>query len=153
MIVTKTVKVISLGLGISMFLFGILKFIQPFKGWYSVQVYKSQLGAFSYWLGIAGEMIAGLILLSSVLLFRYTQPKRFPLALAGASALVVVIMAAGIYVHLHPQVPASVLPLKIKPPYIPIFFLSLAVVNIIFIQTKSRANKNQSQTAHLQKHG
>jgi len=36
-----------------------------------------------------------------------------------------------VYVHLHPNVPADVLPLKIKPPFIPLFFLLIVLSNII----------------------
>jgi hypothetical protein len=36
-------------------------------------------------------------------------------------------------VHLNPNVPASVLPLKIKPPFIPGFFLLLAMADIFLI--------------------
>ncbi len=39
-------------------------------------------------------------------------------------------MLVAFYVHLHLRVPASVLPLKIRPPFIPGFFLVLALVNI-----------------------
>jgi hypothetical protein len=49
---------------------------------------------------------------------------------ALASAGLVVNMAVAIYVHLQPEVPANVLPLGIKPPFIPLVFLLLAGVNL-----------------------
>jgi hypothetical protein len=39
-------------------------------------------------------------------------------------------MAVAIYVHLQPEVPASVLPLGIRPPLIPLFFMLLAGLNL-----------------------
>ena len=39
----KQMKIISLIPGISMFLFGIIKFVNPFKEWYEVQIFKSGL--------------------------------------------------------------------------------------------------------------
>ena len=52
-------------------------------------------------------------------------------------------MLTGVYVHLHPNVPANVLPLKIKPPYIPVFFLLIALSNTFLSikQAKSKAKK------------
>jgi len=40
-------------------------------------------------------------------------------------------MLTAVYVHLNPNVPADVLPLKIKPPYIPLFLLVIALTNIV----------------------
>ena len=62
--------------------------------------------------------------------------------LTGLSFFIVVIMMlTGVYVHLHPNVPADVLPLKIKPPYIPIFFLLVAFSNLIWtIRNMPKAN-------------
>jgi hypothetical protein len=40
-------------------------------------------------------------------------------------------MAVAIYVHLQPEVPAIVLPLGIKRPLIPLFFMLLAGLNLL----------------------
>ena len=55
-----------------------------------------------------------------------------------ASAAILPMMATAIYVHLQPNVPAEVLPLKIKSPFIPVFFLLLALTNIYLIQVKQK---------------
>ena len=123
-------KFISLFLGISMLSFGLLKFIDPFKTWYSVQVTNSELGNTSYWLGIFGEIIVGIVLSGSVLLHQKLRPHVVRKLIGISSTAVVIMMISGIYVHLHPAVPSDVLPLKIKPPYIPGFFLLLAAFNI-----------------------
>lgn len=139
----KSIKSISWVLGISMFMFGILKFIDPFKGWYSVQVYNSNLGDISYAMGIAGEITAGISLIFALLSQSRLSPRVFTFMIIGSSAMVAGMMVTGIYVHFHPDVPAEVLPLKIKPPFIPGFFLVLAVLNIWFMVKKDAPRLTQ----------
>lgn len=122
-------KSISWFLGIAMLMFGILKFADPFKSWYAVQIAASGLGNTSYIMGIAGEIAAGCLLIAS-LVFRYKMRIILPLA----SLVIIIMMLPGIYVHLHPDVPAGVLPLKIKPPYIPGGFLLLSVINMLLVR-------------------
>lgn len=126
----KTIKYISWFLGISMLLFGLLKFVDPFKGWYTVQITHSGFGKTAYTLGIMGEIISGTIIIL-VLIFQKAIPlKLFRLTLLISSFSVSVMMVVAIYVHLNPNVPAEVLPLKIKQPVIPIFFLTSSMVNM-----------------------
>lgn len=127
-------------LGISMFMFGVLKFVNPFKGWYAAQVAGSGMGDASYALGIAGEIAAGVSLLALLFLTRQkTEPWHKALRIA-TSAGIVIMMATAIWVHLQPGVPADVLPLKIKPPVVPGFFLGLALLNMVlgFQKEKTR---------------
>ena len=136
-------KAINLFLGVSMFMFGFLKFFSPFKGWYSVQISASELGNTSYVLGIAGELVVGLTLLALV---RFRQKIPFEIyapLVALASAGVIVIMCVATYVHLNPGVPAEVLPLKIKPPFIPLFFISVSVFQIILAGKQYRLSKSR----------
>jgi hypothetical protein len=49
----------------------------------------------------------------------------------AASAMLIFMMIVAVYVHLQPAVPAAVLPLKIKPPFIPAFVMLLAATNLI----------------------
>ena len=123
----KAVRIISAFLGYSIFMFGILKFINPFKGWYSVQKMNSGTSESLSWLGIIGEISVGMLFLGSVLFRKKLSKKVFSVTIVVASALAIMIMVTAIRTHLHPNVPASVLPLKIKPPFIPGFFLLLAV--------------------------
>ena len=123
-------QTISWFLGISMFMVGALKFVNPFKGWYTLQVEKSGLGDFSYVMGILGEIAVGIILVFALLQKDKLSIKVFNQLVVAASVVIVIMMATGMYVHFHPEVPAEVLPLKIKPPYIPGMFLLLALGNI-----------------------
>lgn len=123
-------KVTSWFLAISMFMFGVLKFVNPFKDWYSVQVTNSELGKLSYAMGILGEVAVGTTLIICLLYRRKIQSETFNLVTNTAFFTIIIMMLTGVYVHLHSNVPADVLPLKIKPPYIPLFFLLLALSNI-----------------------
>lgn len=123
-------KILPFFLGTAIFLFGLLKFTDPFKTWYSIQIETSGLGKYAYWMGIIGELSAGIFFLFIA--------KKKDTSSAGlisrlnriGSILIIIMMVTGIYVHLHPEVPATVLPLKIKPPFIPGFFLLLAALNL-----------------------
>lgn len=137
----KFIKSISLFVGISLFMFGVLKFVNPFKGWYTAQIANSGLGELSYVMGILGELAVGVALISIFLFQSKISHKRLLLTVILASVVVTIMMLTGFYVHLHPNVPADVLPLKIKPPYIPGFFLLLALVNI-YLAVKEYRNGN-----------
>ena len=129
---TKTNKIITGILGVSMFMFGILKFINPFRSWYSAQVIKSELPfpTFSFWSGQIGEIIVGILLL--YILFTHTKisKKNFDRIFVLGNISIIAMMIVAIYVHLHPNVPSEILPLKISPPYIPGVFLFLATLNL-----------------------
>ncbi len=68
----------------------------------------------------------------------FSKPLLSLTAILLASAAILPMMGTAIYVHLQPNVPAEVLPLKIKPPFIPVFFLLLALTNIYLIQRKTK---------------
>lgn len=140
----RFINLISMILGVSLLLFGILKFVDPFKTWYHIQVQSSGLGETSYYLGIAGEIFIGLLLILTLLLRAKLTNRIFSISIIIASLAIAVMMITATYVHLHPDVPASVLPLKIKPPVIPGLFLLLAVLNG-YLVTKN-ANKTSWHT-------
>lgn len=129
----KAVRIISMFLGFTIFMFGILKFVNPFKGWYSVQIMNSGLNESWYWPGIIGEISTGVIFLGTNLFRKKLSKKAFKLTIILASTIVIMMMLTAIRTHLHPNVPADVLPLKIKPPFIPGFFLLLALSDIFLI--------------------
>jgi len=134
----KSSKLISWFLGIAMFMFGILKVLIPtINGWYAVQMKNSGLKAYiPVWVGITGEIVVGLALIFSLILDKNPANKNFKIMIQLASAAILPMMATAIYVHLQPNVPAEVLPLKIKPPFIPVFFILLALANIYLLQRK-----------------
>ena len=115
-----------------MLTFGLLKFFQPFHGWFDVQIRQSHLPQAAILLGKLGEMATGVLFLLPQL--RRSLPerdKRRLLLLAGSSLTFE--MAVAIYVHLQPQVPPAVLPLGIKPPVIPLAVLVLGIIVVIAV--------------------
>lgn len=125
-------KGLSLFLGILMFLFGFLKFFQPFDGWFDIQIQQSHLPHEAILAGKLGEMVTGLLFVLPWLLRTLTNKRRDKLLLI-ASLLLFTQMGVAIYVHLQPGVPASVLPLGIKPPVIPVFVLLLGMFNSLIV--------------------
>ena len=132
----KVIKSISWFLGIAIFMFGILKIVSPtINGWYAVQMTNSGLGEYiPMWIGITSEIVVGLVLIVSLVIDKNLKTKIFNIIIQVASAVIIPMMLTAIYVHLQPNVPADVLPLKIKTPYIPFSFMLLAMTNIYLIQ-------------------
>lgn len=123
-----------------MFMFGFLKFFQPFRGWFEIQIQQSHLPHEAILAGKLGEMVTGCLFLLPWLRRSLTAKSRGQLLLI-ASSLLVVQMGTAIYVHLQPQVPASVLPLGIKPPVIPLVVLLLASLTAFTVWKEKLAEK------------
>jgi uncharacterized membrane protein YphA (DoxX/SURF4 family) len=131
-------KALSLFLGILMFTFGFLKFFQPFYGWFEIQIQQGHLPQESTLAGKLGEMVVGCLLVLPWLRRSLTIKSRDQLILF-ACLMLVVQMCVAIYVHLQPQVPASVLPFGIKPPVIPGVVLLLALLTAFAVWKDRRA--------------
>ena len=138
-------KVLSLFLGVLMFLFGFLKFFQPFHGWFEVQIQQSHLPHEAILAGKLGEMVTGTLFLLPWLRRSLTARIK-DLLLLLASSMLVVQMGTAIYVHLQPQVPASVLPLGIKTPVIPAFVLLLALLSAFDVWKQLHANREKTSS-------
>ena len=134
----KVLKYNSRFVGTVIFMFGVLKFFEPFHTWFHIQIAKSGLPPLSAPLGIAAEISIGLSLLLASS-FRRRIRSLFTPIVALASAGLIVNMAVAIYVHLQAEVPADVLPLGIKPPFIPLVFVLLAGLNLFQL---FRTNEN-----------
>lgn len=120
-------KILSLFLGVLMLLFGFLKFFQPFRGWFEIQIQQSHLPHEAILAGKLTEMLTGILFLLPWLRRSLTAKTKNQILLS-ACFLLLTQMAVAIYVHLQPGVPASVLPLGIKPPVIPAFVLLLGLL-------------------------
>lgn len=121
-----------------MFMFGFLKFFQPFHGWFEIQIQESHLPHESILAGKLGEMLVGCLFVLPWLRRSSTAKSRNQLLLL-ACLMLVTQMCVAIYVHLQPQVPASVLPLGIKPPVIPGVVLLLALLTAFAVWKDRRA--------------
>lgn len=129
--------IISLCMGISMFMFGFLKLFYPISEWFTIQLSKSGLPGYLFWPGILSEISVGLTLLLGVFLRKRIPLHSLKIILLFGSFWVIGNMIVAVYVHLQPAVPANVLPLGIKPPFMPVFFLLLAVINMFLIRRVS----------------
>ncbi|BBZ43739.1 hypothetical protein [Mycobacterium parmense] len=143
----KLLKYNSIFLGVFMFMFGFLKYFDPFRTMFDVQITESGLPRMSIPLGKPGEMAIGLGLLLPTF-YRRSIPKVYGPVVFLASAALVVNMGIATYVHLQPKVPANVLPLGIKPPFIPLFVMFLAIVNLYQVYRGNRRRiPGQADTA------
>jgi hypothetical protein len=123
-----------------MFMFGFLKFFQPFRGWFEIQIQQSHLPHESILAGKVAEMITGFLFLLPWFWKSLTARSRDQLLLV-ACLILFTQMGVAIYVHLQPGVPASVLPLGIKPPVIPVVVLLLGLLTA-FAVWKERPAEN-----------
>jgi DMSO reductase anchor subunit len=130
-------NVLSLILGVLIFLFGFLKFFQPFRGWFDTQIQQSHLPHEAVLAGKLGEMVTGCLFLLPFL-GGWLTAKRRAWVILFACLMLVTQMCTAIYVHLQPQVPAGVLPLGIKMPVIPIVVLLLALLDAFAVWRQRR---------------
>ena len=123
-----------------MFMFGFLKFFQPIRGWFDIQIQQSHLPHEAILAGKVGEMVTGVLFLLPWFRRSLTARSKDRILLIACFILFTQMVVA-IYVHLQPGVPASVLPLGIKPPVIPIVVLLLALLTAFAVWKERRAEK------------
>ncbi|HVJ05618.1 MAG TPA: hypothetical protein VM578_08090 [Candidatus Saccharimonadales bacterium] len=133
-------RVLSLLLGVWMFMFGFLKFFQPFHGWFDVQIQQSHLPHEAILAGKLTEMLTGVLFLLPWL-WKSLNAKSKDQLLLVACLILFSQMGVAIYVHMQPGVPASVLPLGIKPPVIPGVVLLLDFLTAFAVWKERRAEK------------
>jgi hypothetical protein len=126
-------KVLSWFLGVMFFVFGTVKFIDPFKTWYTVQLSKSGLPMLFYWPGQLGEIFVGVLFLYAMISFKKLKHANLKWLLVTGNIIVLIAMSVAIFVHLQPNVPAEVLPMKIKDPFIPGVCALIAILNTILV--------------------
>ncbi len=123
-----------------MTLFGFLKFLQPFSGWFDIQIQQSHLPNEASLAGKLTEILTGALFLLPWV-WRSPTGKRKDHILLIACLILITQMAVAIYVHLQPGVPASVLPLGFKPPVIPCVVLLLGLVTAVDVLKRLRAER------------
>lgn len=136
----RLIKPLSLLLGVWMFMFGFLKFFQPIRGWFDIQIQQSHLPHEAIIAGKVTEMITGALFLLPWFWKTLSAKSRDQLLLL-ACLILITQMGVAIYVHLQPGVPASVLPLGIKPPVIPVVVLLLGLLTAVGVWKEWRAEK------------
>lgn len=121
-----------------MFMFGFLKFFPPISGWFDVQIEQSHLPHGAILAGKVTEMIVGILFLLPWMQKRLSARRKDHILLI-ACLILFTQMAVAIYVHLQPGVPASVLPLGIKAPVIPITVLVLGLITAFDVWKQRQA--------------
>ncbi|MDR3456257.1 MAG: hypothetical protein P4N60_02335 [Verrucomicrobiae bacterium] len=133
----RSLKRLSIFLGALMFPFGFLKFFHPFSAWFHTQIVNAGLPLISIPFGMFGEMLVGLMFLIPWSSGAFSFQRRRQINIV-ASLVLILQMLVATYVHLQPGVPAGVLPLGIKPPFIPLTVLVLAALNGLFFYKLTR---------------
>ena len=133
-------KVLTLLLGVWMFMFGLLKFFQPIRGWFDVQFQQSHLPHQLILPGKASEIVVGVLFLLPWL-WKSLAAKSKNQILLIASSILLIQMIVAIYVHLQPGVPPGVLPFGIKAPVVPVAVLFLGVITAFDVWKQLRAEK------------
>ena len=121
-------------------MFGILKFFQPFYGWFDIQIQRSHFPHEAILAGKLTEMLTGILFLLPWLRISLTAKRKNQILLIACLILFSQMIVA-IYVHLQPGVPARVLPLGIKPPVIPTTVLLLGLLTAFDVWKQLRAEK------------
>ncbi len=137
----KSVKIITGVLGFFMLIPGLAKFTEPFKTFiykhldiigfpfsdlmqYVVKFSEIGIGLALVYLAFKGSTLSSSL-----------RKKIFYLG----NLSIITMMIIAVYTHLHPDVPADVLPMEFKPPVMPIGYIILVVVNL-FLNKKQAIN-------------
>lgn len=131
----KQVRIITLILGILILLFGIKKFFEPSKTKMFDQILLSELPftEFTYWLGIIGELATGLTFIFLVIYSKKLSSHLINIIFYIGHLSFLIIMLVATYVHLHPAVPAEIVPLG-KTPVFPAIFILALLINIYLMK-------------------
>ena len=140
---TKSMRAITAFIGLFMLMPGTVKFFDPFKTMFTVQIKNSELPfpVLSYWAGQLGEISVGLMLFALVFFWDKIQSTVAEKIFYLSHLLVAVIMAVSLYVHAHPNVPAEVLPFEEKFPFLSILLLILVGLNIYLYRKEMASRK------------
>ncbi|MBY5991161.1 hypothetical protein [Ferrimonas balearica] len=128
----KTQKALTGLLGGFILMAGTVKFFDPFTTMYTTQIALSQLPfpTLTRWLGQAVEVGAGLMLLLTLVrgasLAKLWSDGLFVLG----NLMILGAMSVALYVHWHPDVPATVLPMQSKPPVMTLVVMALVAWNL-----------------------
>ncbi|SCA56533.1 putative membrane protein [Candidatus Terasakiella magnetica] len=128
----KAEKILTGFLGGFILMGGSVKFFDPFTTMFASQIAQSELPfpILMKWAGQLGEMSTGALLLALLIFGARILPDLKEKAFYLANLGIVGIMVVAVYVHLHPNVQAEVLPFGSKPPVLTIVIMALAGMNI-----------------------
>lgn len=128
----KSVKITSGILGFIMLLPGLAKFMEPFKTFiyqHLTLIHFPLPGIMQYVVKFSEVGVGLAMLLIAFKGSRLSDSSRNKVFYLG-NATIVIMMAVAIYTHLHPNVPAEILPMEYKPPIMAISYILLVCVNL-----------------------
>jgi len=120
----------------------LVQFIEPFKTFFTVQIANSGLPfpTLSFVGGQASEILTGALLFALLFFWKKFSPAIVNNLFISGNLLVFPIMTVAIFVHLHPDVPAEVLPFESKPPILAAALIILSGLNL-YLHRKNQAVK------------
>ncbi len=129
----QSVKIVTGTLGFFMLIPGLAKLTEPFKTFIfqHLEIIGFPFPDLMQYVVKYSQIVIGL-----TLLFLAFKGNSLNLILRNqifylANFSVVVMMLVAIYTHLHPDVPAAILPVQFKPPILPFGYIFLVVINFI----------------------
>lgn len=137
----KSVKIVTGILGFIMLVPGLAKFTEPFKTF----IYKHLTGiGFPFpelmqYVVKFSEIGIGLLMLFLAFKGASLSPNLRNKMFYLGNLTILIMMIVAVYTHLHPDIPAEVLPMEFKPPVMPIGYIVLVFLNI-FLYKKSQSN-------------
>ncbi len=129
----KSVKIITGILGMFMLLPGLAKFTEPFKTFIYQQLENIGFPFLDIMPLVVKISEVGLGLALIFLAFKgatISSSLRNKIFYLGNLSIIVMMIVA-VYTHLHPDVPAEILPMGFKPPVMPISYIVLVIINLI----------------------
>ncbi|MRX62864.1 hypothetical protein [Maribacter luteus] len=135
----KSVKTVTGILGFFMLIPGLAKFTEPFKTY--IYYHLTGIG-FPF-----ADQMQHVVKFSEVgigILMLYLAFKGNKLSTSLRNKLfnfgnqtIVIMMIVAVYTHLHPNVPAEVLPMEFKPPIMPTGYILLVVYNFYLFRSNN----------------
>lgn len=139
-------------LGVFLLMGGSVKFFERFTSMFANQIALSGLPfpALSNFAGQFDEISSGIALLALLVLGKKPASVIADKAFYLVNIAIITIMCVAIYVHLHPDVPAETLPLGTKPPYLTVYILLLAGLNMYLHRINQRTNTPPTENGAAQ---
>ena len=134
------IKIITGFLGIGMLLPGLAKFTEPFKTFIYKQLELTGIPFPEVMQHVVklSEVAIGLTLIYIAFLGNKLSTAFRNKIFYLANSIIIVMMIVAIYVHLHPNVPAEILPLESKPPIMAVAYILLVVLNTYLYRKQSK---------------
>ncbi|WP_109831515.1 hypothetical protein [Reichenbachiella versicolor] len=127
----KSVRIITGALGFMMVLPGLAKFTEPFKTfiYQHLEIIGFPFPSAMQYVVKFSELAVGFALIFLAIKGNTIDQKFRRVLFTSANLIVVVMMIVAIYTHLHPDIPAEILPMEYKPPLMGISYIILVVIN------------------------